>query len=175
MGLRKFRCYRNIVRAFTRKSRYRKKAYISSIPAHRIVKFDMGDVQGNYSYVLYMKSKDACQIRHNAIESARQVCNRHLTDKLGAQGYRFQINMYPHHLLRENKILSGAGADRLSSGMKNSFGKTIGSAAQIKRGKTLFTVFVSSSAGVAAAQEALSRAGPRLPCRVHIDLVKLPA
>jgi len=175
MGLRKFRCYRNIVRAYTRKSRYRKKAYISSVPAHRVVKFDMGAMQGNYSYALYLKSKDSCQIRHNAIESARQVCNRHLTDKLGPQGYRFQINMYPHHLLRENKILSGAGADRLSSGMKNSFGKTIGSAAQIKRGKTLFTVFVTSSAGVAAAQKALSLAGPRLPCRVHIDMLQLPA
>ncbi len=52
MGLRKFRCYRSIVRAFTRKSRYRKKAYISSIPAHRVVKFDMGAVQGDYSYAL---------------------------------------------------------------------------------------------------------------------------
>ena len=172
-SLRKFNCYRNIIRAYTRKSKYRRKGYINSVPAHKIVKFDMGNVHGNYTHVLRLKSKQSMQIRHNAIESARLVANRKLVAQLGPKNFHFQINMYPHHILRENKMLSGAGADRLSSGMKQAFGKTMGTAAQIKRGKTLFTLYVPKH-GVELGRAALRAMVPRLPCQATVEVEELP-
>jgi ribosomal protein L16/L10AE len=48
----------------------------------------------------------------------------------------------PHHTLRENPLAAGAGADRLSTGMKHSFGKTIGTACQVHKGKVIFELFL---------------------------------
>ena len=171
-SLRKFNCYRNVVRAYTRKSKYRRKGFINSVPAHRIVKFDMGNVNGDYKYVVRMRSKETMQIRHNAIESARLVCNRKLVARFGPKAFHLQINMYPHHILRENKMLSGAGADRLSSGMKQAFGKTMGVAAQVKRGKVLFTLRVHENA-LATAREVFKQATARLPCKTMVEVEEI--
>ena len=58
------------------------------------------------------------------------------------RNYHLQIRIYPHHVLRENKMLTGAGADRMQTGMQRAFGKAIGSAAQVKIGQAIFTVQV---------------------------------
>ena len=52
-----------------------------------------------------------------------------------------QIKCFPHHVIRENALAAGAGADRLSTGMKHSFGKTIGTAARVFEGKVLIALY----------------------------------
>ena len=47
-GLRKGVCYRNIVRAYTRRSKYKAKGYIKAIPPLKIVKFDQGNLQKKF-------------------------------------------------------------------------------------------------------------------------------
>ncbi len=54
--------------------------------------------------------------------------------------YKFKIKVYPHHHIRENPLASGAGADRMSTGMKKSFGKVIGLAARVKEGQEVMEV-----------------------------------
>jgi len=56
------------------------------------------------------------------------------------EDYKFKIHVYPHQVIRENKMLTGAGADRLQGGMKNPFGKPMDRAARLRRNQTLFSV-----------------------------------
>ena len=170
--LRKGKCYRKVVRPYTRKSKVKAKSYIKTIPQNKIVRYDLGDLSKKFQYEVNLISKEKLQIRHNAIESARLVVNRRLHTKLGPKNYYLKIMIYPHHILRENKMLSGAHADRLQSGMKHSFGKPVGLAAQVKQGKIIFSTKVDE-AGLKIAREAMKTAIPRLPGKCKIEIKKL--
>ena len=131
--LRKFVCYRGIDRPNTRKSKYRKKSFVRGAPVCRIVKFMIGNLQGKFAYRVDLCTKEVMQVRDNALESARLATNRTMEKAIGKSGFRLQIRVYPHHVLREHALASGAGADRFSSGMAHSFGKPAGNAAQLKK------------------------------------------
>lgn len=161
--LRKFCAYRRLERPYTRTSKYRKKSFIRVRPHSKIVKYNMGDPRKKFDITLDLISKADIQIRHNAIESARLTCNRHLERNLGKAGFYFEIRIFPHHILRENPLASGAGADRMSTGMKMSFGKPIGVAAQVRIGSPLFSVSVPKNQ-LNVAKDALKKASKKVPC-----------
>lgn len=167
MALRKGKAYRKVVRAYTRKSRFKKKGFIKAVQNIKIVKFDLGNLKKQFSNQIDLISKEKIQIRHNAIESARLIINRRLNRALG-NNYHLKIRVYPHHQLRENKMLTGAGADRMQSGMQRSFGKVIGSAAQVKKGQAIFTAYVDEK-DIEVAKEALKKGISRLPCKCSIE------
>ena len=162
--LRKGRCYREMERPYTRRSRFKTKNFIKVIPPSKIVKFDMGDTKKEFSCKVNLISKDSVQIRNNALESARQIVNRRLAKHLGPLGFSMKVTAYPHHILRENKMITGAGADRMQTGMAHSFGKAIGTAAQVKKGKVIMSVFVNEK-DKKIAFDCLKLAAPRLPCQ----------
>ena len=162
--LRKGRCYREMERPYTRRSRFKVKNFIKVIPPAKIVKFDMGDTKKKFPCEVNLISKDSVQIRSNALESARQVVNRRLAKHLGPLGFSMKVRAYPHHILRENKMITGAGADRMQTGMAHSFGKAIGTAEQVKKGKVIMSVFVNEK-DKHIALDCLKLAAPRLPCK----------
>ncbi|MEK6647396.1 MAG: 50S ribosomal protein L16 [Candidatus Firestonebacteria bacterium] len=168
VGLRKGCCYRKLERPYTRKSKYKAKSYIKAFPNHKISRFEMGDKTKKYEYKVRLISKGTLQVRQNSIESARMVVNRQLQDNLGTN-YYLKINVYPHHALRENKMLGGAHADRLQTGMAHSFGKVVNTAAQVKKGKELFTAWVFKD-GLNFAKEAFKSANPRLSGQFLIEV-----
>lgn len=165
-SLRKGHCYSRVVRAYTRKSRYKKKAFIKAAPSMKIIKFNMGDSKKKFEYRIDLVSKDRIQIRQNALESSRILVNRRFQKQLG-QNYYFVLRLYPHHVLRENKMLTGAGADRMQSGMQRAFGRPVGVAAQVRVGQPIMTVNVDKK-DVDYARKMLKLATPRLPCRCNI-------
>lgn len=167
-GLRPGRCYRAIERAYTRKSKYKNKAFIKAVPPSKIARYDTGDLKRDFRTRVDLVSKTDIQIRHNAIESARQVIAR----KLDAMNkpYHLQIKAFPHHALRENKMLTGAGADRMQTGMQRSFGRIIGMAAQIKAGATIFSIHVDAG-DQQAVFDAFKSAKSKLPCRCSVAVV----
>jgi len=169
-GLRPGRCYRRIKRAYTRKSKYKNLAFIASVPPTKVVKFEYGDLQKEFNTEVNLVSKEAIQLRHNAIESARTVVIRHL-DKLGGN-YRLQIRAVPHHVLRENKMITGAGADRMQKGMALSFGRATGLAAQLKKGKVIFTIKLDK-ANIPAAKEAFVAATYRMCVDTEVQVKPL--
>jgi len=170
--LRKWCAYRTIERPYTRFSKYRKKAFVKSRPGKKVIKFDMGDVKGGknqFPVVLKLLSKEVGLARANAIEAARITALRGLERKFGRLGFYFQIKMVPHHAIRENPLAAGAGADRLSTGMKHSFGKIIGTAARIEPKKILMEIYVTTE-GEAEGRAALKRASKKLPLRTMITM-----
>lgn len=169
--LRKAVSYRTWKRPYTRKSKYRKKNFVRASPHNLIVRYDMGDLKKKFEYRIDVNSTSQLQIRHNALEAARKSANRVLEKKTGKVGFMLKLRLFPHHVLRENPLASGAGADRMSTGMAHSFGKTIGLAAQVKKGQTLFEINVDKN-NIPAAKEAAGRIISKVPCKCQIVISK---
>ena len=135
----------------------------------------MGDIKGfdkgEYPIQIQIASKENIQIRDNAIEAVRQYLNRFLQEKVGKEFY-LEVKIYPHHILRENKMLTGAGADRMQTGMSRAFGKTIGRAALIKPGQTLFIVGIKDQKAEIEARKLIKSAKARMPCKVSTQTTK---
>lgn len=165
--LRRARAYRKLERPYTRKSKYRKLSYIRSSPTCKVVKFDMGNKTGQFDYKLELLSGADIQIRHNALEAARMAVNRLMEKRAGRNLFHFKIRVYPHHMLRENPLASGAGADRMSTGMAFSFGKVIGIAARVKRGQPILEINCNK-AQIESAKVAFKRAIPKFACGMRV-------
>lgn len=146
MALRKALSYsKKKTRPFTRKSRDKAKAYIKTIPFSKVTKFNSGNQKdfdsGKHKYSVKLIAEGKVLIRDNALESCRTLVNKILEAEAPGQFF-MAIKVYPHHFLRENKSAGGvAGADRISTGMTQSFGVVIGRAAIVAPGKDI--VFVS--------------------------------
>ncbi|MFH0875863.1 MAG: 50S ribosomal protein L16 [archaeon] len=172
--LRSFNAYRKLDRAYTRKSKYRKKSFIRANPTCKVIKFDIGNTSGVFSHQLDLFSKDILQIRDNALESARQTATRALEKTLGKTNFHLKIRAYPHQILREHSVASGAGADRFSTGMAKSFGHPAGLAARVFRNKPIMSVYVDE-ANIKTGRLALTRALHKLPCQGKIIVKKITA
>lgn len=175
MALRKASAYsKRYARPYTRVSKKRAKSYIKAVPNSRIVKFKMGDItgfdRGEYPIQLHMVSKENCQIRDNSIEAIRQYLNRFIQIKIGKEFY-LEVKPFPHHILRENKMLTGAGADRMQTGMSRAFGKTMGRAALVKPGQTLYIVGVKNVKAEAIARKLIKSIKARIACKTSIKNV----
>lgn len=165
--LRKGVSYRFLERPYTRKSKYRKLNYVRASPTSKIVRYDMGNLSKQFPFQLDVLAMDSLQLRHNALESARLTCNRSLEKNLGKFGFYLKLRVYPHHILRENPLATGAGADRLSTGMARAFGKPVGIAARVKKGQTIFTVRVEKQ-HADTAKKALDKIKHKIPCSCRI-------
>ncbi len=125
----------------------------------------MGDIakynKKGFSHKILIVTKKAIQIRDNAIEASRQLLHRHL-EKNFKKDYYMEVNAYPHHILRENKMLTGAGADRMQTGMQHSFGKPVGVAAQMLKGSKIFTIACNEK-DIPLIRQIIKKTMPKLP------------
>ena len=151
---------------------YTRTKYIHGQPVSKIVKFSMGDTKANYDYKLTLISQMKIQVRHNALEAARISANKVLSDKLGETGYLMRIRVYPHVILRENKMIATAGADRLQEGMRRAFGKPTSRGARIKQNQELIDIFVNENS-LQLAKEALTDCSKKLPmpCSITVERI----
>ena len=148
---------------------YTRKKYIGGIPNMRVGQFVTGNRRGEFEYELELIAQEKCQILDNALEAARIVLTRTLSRKVGDKNFKAQILVYPHHVLRENKQATGAGADRVSEGMRRAFGKKVGNAARIDTYQPVIRVWVNE-ANIDIAKDGLRKASMKLPtpCRIKI-------
>jgi large subunit ribosomal protein L10e len=138
----------------------------------KINKFDMGDPNGAWGIRIDMISDGDIQLRHNALEAARQTSTRCVEKALGKKGFYMKIRTYPHHVMRENKMAAGAGADRVQTGMRQAFGKPVGKAARVHKGQIIMSISVPEGKD-AVAKEALRKAKAKLPGASHVETVIL--
>ncbi len=148
---------------------YTRKEYIGGVPHVRVGQFMMGNRTADFDLELELIAEEKCQIKDNALEAARVVLTRNLVRKLGDKNFKAHILIYPHHVLRENKQATGAGADRLSEGMRRSFGKKVGNAARVKSNQPVIRVWVDER-NFEIGKDALRKASMKLPtpCRQKV-------
>jgi large subunit ribosomal protein L10e len=154
----------------SRSQAFTRREYMSGVPLSRIQQFDMGNPRGDFPVKVSLVAKESCQIRHLALEAARIAANRFMVKKAGSLGYHLKVLIYPHIVLRENKQATGAGADRVSQGMRKAFGKAVGTAARIKRDQNIISI-QTNKAFFLNAKDALRRASMKLPtpCYIVVD------
>ncbi len=182
MALRKAGAYTHrYARPYTRKSKVKGKNYIKMFPPSKIVKMDMGDIsgynKGKYPITLRLVAKESIQVRDTALEASRQIVVKQMESNLLGQ-FCAHLKKHPHHVLRENKMLTGAGADRMSTGMTLSFGVSVGRAAIVKRGSDIFTISIlDNEKARRIARNTLLMVKPKMPgtCRIIEEKTVMPA
>ena len=167
MGRRPARCYSNQDRP-----PYTRKKFIRGGPEPKIKIYDLGNKSGkaNFPVQVSLRIMEETQISHNALEAARVQVNRYLTEQIGRENFHYKICVFPHHIIRENKMMTGAGADRVQDGMRLAFGKPMGSAARVRRNQKILQIRVAPQ-HYKVAKEALKRGKPKFskPCRIFTD------
>src|SRR3990170_2176615 len=136
---------------------YARKEYMGGIPNSRISQFEIGDLRTEFQVAVHLIADEPCLMRDQALEAARISGNRHIA-KLAGNAYKLKLRLYPHQVLREHKIAVGAGADRISSGMRGAFGTPVGRAARVEPGTKVFTIY-ATGANADHAREAMRRGG----------------
>lgn len=149
---------------------YTRRVYMGGVPASRLLQFEHGVPQRDWPVVLTLRTDERAQVRSQALEAARIAANRHLEKHVGKQNYYFRIRAYPHHILRENKQATGAGADRVSQGMRRAFGAAIGQAARIAQDQALLEARTTPDMAKHA-KAALRKASMKLamPCYIRVE------
>jgi large subunit ribosomal protein L10e len=151
------------------KKAYTRREYMGGVPGNKIVQFEMGNLSQEFPTEVDLVVDEACQIRHSSLEAARITANRRLMKDVGRSNFHFKVRVFPHHVLRENKQATGAGADRVSEGMRLAFGKAVGTAARVDPGQKIMTVF-STPQYLEKVKDALRHSGHKLPSPSHLKV-----
>ncbi len=150
---------------------YTRRKFMGGVPNSRIQQFEMGNLKEDFPVVLTLRVKNRVQIRHTSLEAGRIAANRLLSKEAGVANYHLRVRVYPHIVLRENKLATGAGADRVSSGMRAAFGKNVGTAARLERNQVILSVSCTPAV-FDKAKLALWKASMKYPTPCYIDVEK---
>ena len=154
---------------------YTRRKYIGGVPNNRIQSFHAGNrvaaETGQFKVIMELRADNSCQIRHTALEAARVISNSAIRKIAGTEGYALRVHTFPHHILRENKQATGAGADRVSQGMRCAFGKNVGTAARVKRGQRVMSLQINPE-HYTVARDALRKASMKFPTPCTVRLIQ---
>ncbi|MFB6132688.1 MAG: 50S ribosomal protein L16 [Halanaeroarchaeum sp.] len=156
------------------KPAYTRREYVTGIPGSKIAQHTMGDLNADaedFPVEISLVPEESVQLRHDALEAARLSANRHLIKELGEGNYKMVLRKFPHQILRENKQATGAGADRVSDGMRQAFGVPVGTAARVQSGDPLFTAYCTAEQAPVV-KDAMRRAYNKLTPPCTIDVVR---
>jgi len=165
MGRRPARCYR-----YCKNKPYIKSRFCRGVPEPKIQIYDVGFKSAPtdlFPLVVHLVSGEYEQISSEALEAGRIVVNKYMTKFAGKDSFHLRVRVHPFHILRINKMLSCAGADRLQTGMRQAFGKPIGCVARVNIGQIMYSVR-SKDANLKHVVESLRRAKYKFPGRQNI-------
>lgn len=147
------------------------KKFAPGTPNPKVARFTTGKYRNDYDYKLQLVCQTEIQIRSNALESARVAVSKKMTS-VGEENYYLRVVTYPHRVLRENKLIATAGADRLQEGMRKAFGKPIGVAARVHIGSVVLDLHVMAE-GLEKGKEGMKAATTKLPFKWKVVVIPL--
>jgi large subunit ribosomal protein L10e len=159
------RCYR-----YCKNKPYIKSRYCRGVPDPKLKIYDVGRKDApveEFPLCVHLLSGEKEQLSSEALEGARIVVNKYMTKVAGKDAFHLRVRVHPFHVLRINKMLSCAGADRLQTGMRGAFGKPTGLVARVDIGQIIMSVRAKDS-HKASVVESLRRAGYKFPGRQNI-------
>jgi len=165
MGRRPARCYR-----YCKNKPYPKSRFCRGVPDPKIQIYDVGRKAAGvdeFPLCVHLVSGEYEQLSSEALEAARIVVNKYMTKFSGKDSFHLRVRAHPFHVLRINKMLSCAGADRLQTGMRQAYGKPTGVVARINIGQIILSVR-SKDNNVKTVLEALRRCKYKFPGRQNI-------
>lgn len=153
---------------------YVKSRFCRGVPDPKIRIFDLGKKKAKveeFPLCIHLISREYEQISSEALEAARICANKYLVKTCGKDAFHLRIRAHPFHVIRINKMLSCAGADRLQTGMRGAYGKPQGTVARVDINQPLISVRVKES-NKENVIEALRRAKFKFPGRQKIVISK---
>jgi len=165
MGRRPARCYR-----YCKNKPYPKSRFCRGVPDPKIQIYDVGRKDApteDFPLCVHLVSGEYEQLSSEALEAGRIVVNKCMTKFAGKDAFHLKVRAHPFHVLRINKMLSCAGADRLQTGMRQAYGKPTGTVARVNIGQIIFSVR-SREGNEKQVIEALRRAKYKFPGRQNI-------
>lgn len=150
---------------------YTSKKYAPGAPNPKVARFTTGKSRPDYDIKLELVSDGRVQIRSNALEAARVAASKKVAP-LTEEQFCLKVVTYPFSILRENKMIATAGADRLQEGMRKAFGKPIGVAARVNHGSVILELSVMKE-NLEMAKKAMWAAGTKLPMKTHTEIVEM--
>jgi len=169
MGRRPARCYR-----YCKNKPYPKSRYNRGVPDSKIRIFDLGRKRASvddFPYCVHLVSDEYEQLSSEALEAARICANKYVTKTAGKDSFHLRVRPHPFHVIRINKMLSCAGADRLQTGMRGAWGKPYGTVARVNIGQVILSIRTKDN-NAAVVTEALRRARYKFPGRQKIIVSK---
>ena len=151
---------------------YTRHEYAHSSPPNKVTRFTIGEASPDYEYTVALIASKDVEITGSALEAARVTANKVLTLATGGKSYFLRICSYPHQIVREHKFMGFAGAERLSQGMKNSFGRPTGKSARVHENQEVMAIDVNKDR-IDTAKEALKRAAKKLPITYNVVVEEL--
>jgi len=154
MGRRPARCYR-----YCRNKPYPKSRFCRGVPDPKIRIYDLGRKKATvdeFPLCIHLVSLEREQLSSESLEAARICANKYISKMCGKDSFHMRIRVHPFHVIRINKMLSCAGADRLQMGMRGAFGKPTGTVARVDIGQILISIR-TKDANKAVVMEALRR------------------
>jgi large subunit ribosomal protein L10e len=150
---------------------YVRREYIRGKPQIKIARFSSGHAADEYDFKVELLVTEKMQIRHNALEAARLAANKTMA-RAGDMSFFSMLRVYPHVILRENKMIATAGADRLQEGMRRAFGKAMGLASRVSPGQVILEAHVKAN-NLNLAKQGFKVASSKLGCPTRIQVVRL--
>lgn len=144
--------------------------FCRGVPDPKIQIYDAGRKAApveDFPLCVHLVSGEYEQLSSEALEAGRIVVNKYMTKIAGKESFHLRVRLHPFHVLRINKMLSCAGADRLQTGMRQAFGKPVGLVARVNIGQIIFSVR-SREANLKHVVEALRRCKYKFPGRQNI-------
>eukprot|EP00823_Brevimastigomonas_motovehiculus_P006446 TRINITY_DN5329_c0_g1_i1.p1 TRINITY_DN5329_c0_g1~~TRINITY_DN5329_c0_g1_i1.p1 ORF type:complete len:289 (+),score=67.85 TRINITY_DN5329_c0_g1_i1:159-1025(+) len=165
MGRRPARCYR-----YCKNKPYPKSRFCRGVPDSKIMIYDIGKKNAAIEELplcVHLVSDELEQLSSEALEACRIVVNKYLAKYTNKDAFHLRMRAHPFHVLRINKMLSCAGADRLQTGMRGAYGKPTGVVARVNIGQVVCSVR-AKDAYKKQVIEALRRASYKFPGRQRI-------
>lgn len=140
------------------------------MPEARIRIYDTGNKTASvdlFPSCVHLVSDEREQLSSESLEAARISCNKYLVKHAGKDAFHMRVRVHPFHILRINKMLTCAGADRLQTGMRQAYGKPTGLVARVSIAQILISIR-SRDADQHHVKEALRLARYKFPGRQRI-------
>ena len=154
MGRRPAKCYR-----YQKNKPYPKSRFNRGVPDSKLRMYDGGMKKSGWERFpacIHLVSGEKEQLSSESLEAARIAANKYMVTKCGKESFHMRVRPHPWHVVRINKMLSCAGADRLQTGMRGAWGKAYLKACRVNIGQILVSLRVDAK-NISFACEALRR------------------
>lgn len=94
---------------------YPKSRFCRGVPDAKIRIFDLGRKKASvedFPLCVHLVSDEYEQLSSEALEAGRICCNKYMVKNCGKDQFHIRMRLHPFHVIRINKMLSCAGADR---------------------------------------------------------------
>ena len=144
------------------------------MPDPKIRIYDLGRKKASvdeFPFCVHLVCDEHQQITSEALEAARICANKNMVKVTGKDSFHLRVRCHPYHVIRINKMLSCAGADRLQTGMRGAYGKPYGLVARVNIGQVILSIR-TKDANRPVAIEALRRSRYKFAGRQKIIVSK---